>query len=81
MVRILKKNIKYSPVKETEILLLIHFCLQMIEIPIQFHRYPVMFNLLERQFRRTQKVIESLDEDLQNDYNREMEILEKYIER
>lgn len=81
IVRILKKNIKYSGIKETEILLLIHFCLKMIEIPIQFHRFPVMLNLLARQFTRIEKVIESLDEDLQNDYIREMEIIENYIER
>ncbi len=81
IVRVLKKNIKYSGVKETEILLLIHFCLKMIEIPIQFHRFPVMLNLLVRQFTRIEKVIESLDEDLQNDYTSEMEIIENYIER
>ncbi len=81
IVRVLKKNIKYSGIKETEILLLIHFCLKMIEIPVHFHRYPVMLNLLARQFARIEKVIESLDEDLQHDYIREVEMIENYIER
>ena len=75
----LKKNIKYSGIKETEIELLIHFCLKMMELKVRFHRYPVMFNLLIRQFTRIQKVIASLDVDLQNDYNSELEIIEEYI--
>ena len=79
--RTLKKNIKYSGIKQTEIELLIHFCLKMIEIKINFHRYTVMINLLKRQFARIQKVIGELDEDLQNDYNRELEIIETYIGR
>ena len=40
-----------------------------------------MINLLKRQFARIQKVISELDEDLQNDYNSELEIIEEYIGR
>lgn len=77
--RTLKKNIKYSGIKQTEIELLIHFCLKMMEVKINFHRYTVMINLLKRQFARIQKVISELDEDLQNDYNREVELIQEYI--
>ena len=77
--RVLKKNIKYSGIKQTEIELLIHFCMKMIEVKINFHRYTVMINLLKRQFARIQKVIGELDEDLQNDYSREVEIIQDYI--
>lgn len=77
--RILKKNIKYSGIKQTEIELLIYFCLKMIEVKVNFHRYTVMINLLKRQFARIQKVIGELDEDLQNDYNREVKLIQEYV--
>lgn len=77
--RTLKKNIKYSGIKQTEIELLIHFCFKMMEVKINFHRYTVMINLLKRQYARIQKVISELDEDLQNDYNREVELIQEYI--
>ena len=79
--RVLKKNIKYSGKKQTEIELLIHFCLKMMEIRIKFHRYPVMLNLLKRQAVRIEKVISELDEDLQSDYNGEVELITNYIGR
>jgi hypothetical protein len=77
--RILKKNIKYSGIKQTEIELLIHFCLNMMKINVHFHRYTVLLNLIIRQFNRIQKVIESLDDDLQSDYKGEVELIREYI--
>ncbi len=77
--RVLKKNIKYSDVKQTEIELLIHFCLKMMKVPVDFHRHPVMINILKRQFVRIEKVIGALDEDLQDDYNKEVDLIVTYI--
>lgn len=80
IVRELKKNIKYSGKKQTEIELLIHFCLKMMAIKVRFERYPVLYNLLNRQFLAIQKSIATIDEDLRNDYSEEVELISNYLE-
>jgi hypothetical protein len=77
--RELKKNIKYSGKKETEIELLIHFCKNMIALKIRLDRFPVLFNLLNRQFTNIEKAILKIDEDLHADYREEIELIENYL--
>jgi hypothetical protein len=75
----LKKTIKYSGKKETEIELLIHFCKNMIALKIRLDRFPVLFNLLNRQFTNIEKAILKIDEDLHADYREEIELIENYL--
>jgi hypothetical protein len=77
--RELKKTIKYSGKKETEIELLIHFCKNMIALKIRLDRFPVLFNLLNRQFTNIEKAILKIDEDLHADYREEIELIENYL--
>jgi hypothetical protein len=77
--RELKKTIKYSGKKETEIELLIHFCKNMIAFKIRLDRFPVLFNLLNRQFTNIEKAILKIDEDLHADYREEIELIENYL--
>lgn len=78
IVRELKKNIKYSGKKQTEIELLIYFCQKIIEARIKLGRYPVLINLYNRQLKTIEKAVSSLEEDLQYDYNEEIETITEY---
>jgi hypothetical protein len=77
--RELKKNIKYSGKKETEIELLIHFCKNMKALKIRLDRFPVLFNLLNRQLTNIEKALLKIDEDLHADYREEIELIENYL--
>lgn len=76
ILRELKKNIKYSGKKETEIELLIHFCRKMIETKVRLSRFPVLLNMYNRQLITIQKAVLKLDEDLQYDYKEDVEEIE-----
>ena len=70
-----KKFIRYSKVKETEIELLIHFCREMKNHKPSVIRHLAMNNLYYRQIDMLKKRIASLHEDLQYEYNLELEKL------
>lgn len=73
ILRNLKKFIRYSPKKETEVELLIFFCLQLRDFSPNVLRSSAMFSLYERQLAMVRKIIAKLDEDLQYDYTVELE--------
>lgn len=70
-----KKYIRYSKKKQTECDLLIYFCNLLKEMDPPMQRSIALFNLYQRQIKGIQKTIGSLHEDLQFDYNLEMEDL------
>jgi hypothetical protein len=70
-----KKFIRYSPVKETEVALLLHFSRQMINYSNSVKRSKTMMQLYERQIATIEKKIEELHEDLQLDYLSELKEL------
>ncbi|PLX15141.1 MAG: hypothetical protein C0597_09195 [Marinilabiliales bacterium] len=72
-----KKFIRYSQKKETEVELLIYFCSKMKNFKPSIHRSPALQNLFIRQIELIKKTISQLHEDLQFDYNQEMESLTK----
>lgn len=76
ILRMVKKYIKYSGKKETEVDLLIFFLqtLKETEIPIQDSK--VLVNLYERQLITIRKAMVSLHEDLQYDYEETITSLE-----
>lgn len=73
--RFTNKHIKYSGSKQTEVELLIYFCLKMksLELPIQTST--VLNNLYQRQIQRIRKALSALHEDLQFDYKEDIESL------
>jgi hypothetical protein len=77
-VRTISKYIKYSGIKSTEIDILIYFCQKMKATDIKIHYNPVIENLYNRQINKIKKSISTLHEDLQFDYQQEMEKLEDY---
>jgi len=73
--RNVKKYIRYSKQKETEVELLIHFSHQLKTLIPSIGKSSVLQNIFERQIGVLSKKITTLHEDLQFDYQREIEDL------
>lgn len=73
ILRNIKKHIRYSPVKETEVELLIYFCKKMKRNKPSMNNNTVIRNMYARQLELATKKIKTLNEDLQYDYNEEIE--------
>lgn len=76
ILRGLRKYIRYSGKKETEVELLLYFCLKLDEFQPSIHRNRTLANLYERQVIALKKKIGALHEDLQHDYGLFIEQLE-----
>ena len=76
ILRLVKKYIRYSKKKETEIELLIYFCEKLQTMKPSMHRNPVLCGIHDRQVQLIEKSIDKLHEDLQYDYRRMLEELE-----
>jgi hypothetical protein len=70
-----KRNIRFSPKKQTEIELLIYFCTKLNKFTPSIHRNPALKNIYLRQIELIKKAISTLHEDLQHDYGVELNIL------
>ncbi|WP_222982946.1 hypothetical protein [Flagellimonas meishanensis] len=68
ILRALKKYIRYSGNKETEVELLLYFCQKLKAFRPSIHKNTPLLNLYGRQLTFIEKKIESLHEDLQYDY-------------
>lgn len=77
ILRLIKKYIRYSKKKETEVELLIYFCEQLKEMRPSMERNTSLLNIFDRQILTIKKVIGNLHEDLQYDYNIELEEIER----
>mgnify|MGYP003666782853 CR=1 FL=1 len=69
----LKKYIRYSLKKETEVELLLYFCVQLKNLEPTIKRDKTLLNILERQLAFIHKKIETLHEDLQYDFRLQLE--------
>ena len=72
ILRILKKYIRYSGEKETEVVLLLYFCEKLKEFRPSIRRNTTLMNLYERQLVFIEKRIGLLHEDLQYDFGLEL---------
>ncbi|MEP6700518.1 MAG: hypothetical protein ABJA85_04360 [Bacteroidota bacterium] len=77
IVRIINKYSRYSGNKQTDIELRIFFCQQLKNSGIPFRQNAVLSNLYQGQLKKINAVLVGLHEDLQHDYRKEIEILEK----
>lgn len=75
ILRNIKKYIRYSKKKPTEVELLMYFCVKMKALPNRIRRNRVMTNIYEQQLKMMKKAMEKLHEDLQYDYGLEVEEL------
>jgi hypothetical protein len=71
-----KKYARYSGNKETEVALLIHFCRLMRETHPQILRSKTMRDLMARQIVLIKTRISTLHEDLQYDFEQELNMIE-----
>ena len=69
------KHIRFSGIKETEIQLLIYFCQKLKKSGLNYKSSRVVFNMYINQIKRIRKVLAMLHEDLQFDYEEEIENL------
>lgn len=73
--REIKKYIRYSKNKETEVQLLLYFCEKMKSFTPSVHRSTTLQNLYDRQIAMIRKKLSGLHEDLQYDYGLELDEL------
>ncbi len=76
ILRSLKKYARYSLKKETEVELLLYFCLSLKDFQPSISKNVTLTNIYERQILMIKKIIATLHEDLQYDYNLKLEELE-----
>jgi hypothetical protein len=76
ILRELRKYIRYSSKKATEVELLLFYCTQLKQIKPSIFRSVQLGNLYERQILNIHKAIAKLHEDLQFDYEEELSFLE-----
>lgn len=75
IVRIINKYSRYSGNKQTDIELRIYFCQKVKDTGINIKRNPVIANLYNNQLKKIQLVLETLHEDLQYDFKKEIQDL------
>ena len=75
ILRLTKKYIQYSKNKETEVELLLYYCQKLREFKPSINRSKVMRNLYQRQAVLVLNKVNNLHEDLQFDYQAEIEKL------
>ncbi len=76
ILRNINKYIRYTGSKQAEIELLLFYCKTLKESGIPFQKSPALVNLYDGQLKKIKKAIDTLHEDLQYDYNRELEAME-----
>jgi hypothetical protein len=75
ILRIVNKQIKYSGIKSTELELRIFFCKQVKHSRIPLSQGTVLYNLYQQQVKKIISIHSKLPEDLQYDYQRDINSL------
>ena len=75
ILRNVKKYIRYSKKKETEVELLIYFCSELKKMSPSIDKDTALYNIFKRQIWSVSKTISYLHEDLQHDYEMELNAL------
>lgn len=75
IVRSLNRSLRYSGQKQTEVEVRIYFCEKIRETGIAIEKHSTIHNLFLREIKRIEKALSGLHEDLQADYQVEIEDL------
>lgn len=75
IVRTITKYIRYTGSKQAEVEMLLHFCKKLKDSGIPIAKNAVINNLYQSQIRKINKVLETMHEDLQYEYQRELDSL------
>jgi hypothetical protein len=74
--RITNKHIRYTQSAEAEIELLLHFCTSLHALQPALMKSPALKNLYNNQLKKIRAALDTLHEDLQHDYARQLRRLE-----
>lgn len=75
ILRTIKKYIRYSKKKETEVELLLYFCFQLKQMSPPMEKSIALHNIYKRQVESIKKAVSILHEDLQYDFESELDQL------
>ena len=75
ILRNIKKYIRYSKKKETEVELLLYFCFELKQMSPSMKESTALYNIYLRQVESIKNAVATLHEDLQYDYELELEQL------
>ena len=78
--REVKKFSRYSPVKTTEVELLLYFCECLAAFKPSITKNRVLMNIFERETFRIKQLTKKLHEDLQHDYLLELDEIKKQLQ-
>lgn len=73
ILRMANKYIKYSGQAETEIQVLVHFCKELKALKTDYTKSTAMVNLYNSQLKKINKAMQTLHEDLQYEYEKDLE--------
>jgi hypothetical protein len=72
IIRIITKYCRYSGSRQTEVELRLYFCQSLNDSDIPVYHNTVINNIYQLQLKKIEAVIETLHEDLQYDYRKEL---------
>jgi len=72
-----KKFVRFSKKKETELELLMHFCHEMRKVKPLIKHNQTLFNTYIKQIEMAQKALSNLHPDLQLDYQLQLDVLDQ----
>ncbi|HEY3429896.1 MAG TPA: hypothetical protein VGK39_04405 [Cyclobacteriaceae bacterium] len=75
ILRFVSKQIKYSGIAQTEIELRVYFCSKVREANVPLTEGTVLSNLYQQQLNKIKAALKKLPEDIQADYQREIEAI------
>ena len=75
ILRMVNKQIRYSGLPQTDLEIRIHYCKTLKNSPIPLSKSPVISNLYQQQIKKIKKALAGLPEDLQYDYQRDVDQL------
>jgi hypothetical protein len=75
ILRITNRYIKYTGSKQAETALLIYFCTKMKNSGIKYQRSTMLNNIYEQQLKKIKSALQKLHEDLQFDYQQQLDEL------
>jgi len=75
ILKITNKHIKYIAIKEAEAELLIYYCTKIKKSGIKMEKSAALTNLYYNQIKKIKLIIETLHQDLQHDYAKEIKQL------
>ena len=76
VLRIANKRIRYTGSKTAEVEILLHYCTDFKGIPLKWDKSQVLINIYQNQLKKIKTAIDSMHEDLQYDYLKELQRLQ-----